>query len=166
MSRSCFASLACLLLAGCPTTNTVGDAGHGVDAPPVSDAPVDAPVLPCMPEGTWAPTRWEPDPGNAADCMPPELTPVSFSAAGLPIGSDGAIFVCPARCDAMSCVVEPVRGPECRGVLGIERACTGGPGGTALFVLRGDTFEFQVVTESGSGPDFCLFTALATRVMP
>lgn len=162
MTRSSLASLACLLLAGCPTTNTVGDAGHASDAP----STVDAPVLPCMPEGTWAPARWEPDPDNAADCMPPELTPVSFNAAGLPVGSDGAIFVCPAMCDAMSCVVEPVRGPECSGILAIERACTGGPGGTALFVLRDDTFEFQVVTESGSGPDFCSFTALATRVGP
>lgn len=166
MTRSSLASLACLLLVGCPTTNSLGDAGPRVDASVVDAAAQDAPVVPCMPEGTWAPSRWEPLPSNAADCMPPELTPVSFNAAGLPIGSDGAVFVCPAMCDAMSCSVEPVGGPECRGLLTVGRACTGGPGGTALFVLRGDTFEFEVVTESGSGPDFCAFTALATRVMP
>lgn len=165
MNRSLFA-LACLALAGCPTTNTASDSGPRVDVPTVDAPTVDAPIARCMPEGTWAPLSWVGDPTNAAGCVNPGMEPVRFNAEGTPIGSDGAAFVCPAMCDAMSCSVMPVAGPSCTGMLSVARACTGGPGGTARFTLRGDTFDFEVRTEAPSGDGFCTFRGAGNRVDP
>ncbi len=165
-----FLALACLALVGCPTTNMPGgDASVVRDAPVADDggAPgndaraLDAAAAPCMPEGTWAVDAWVADPANAPDCMMPDTTPLTFGADGVPITSDGNRLMCPPTCDAMSCSVVPVAGPACEGSFRIGRACSGGPGGAARFVIRGGTADFEAELETATGT--CTFRTSATR---
>lgn len=70
MNRALVASLACLALTGCPTTNAQ-----------------------CLPEGSWGISAWESDPTNPADCTPPDASVLRFDAEG-EFSAAGATFTC------------------------------------------------------------------------